>query len=172
MIQLLPYTSINGEYTLSDTVLRGFWDQLVEDGTATIIFSDGLIDNAEDFVKYAKTNSNLPVFAFIDKKIVGLAWLNSISGKHAFGHFAMLKNIWGKDTTEVGKEIIKYWFALPGVNGGPLFEVILGLVPTVNQRAIKYIQRIGFKTLGSIPSMLYSKADESYKPATLSFIER
>ena len=94
-IKLLPYVHLNGEWTLSDNVLHGFFEQLIEDGTAGVVFADGYIVSSDQFIQFMQQTKNLPVFAFMDNVIVGLAWLNAITGKHAFAHFVMLKEIWG-----------------------------------------------------------------------------
>jgi len=171
-IKLLPYVSINGEFTLSAEIIAGFWNQLCEESTAGIVFPDGHITTAQSFTEFLQMEKNLPAFAFIDNKIVGLAWLNSVVGKHAFGHFAFLKSIWGKHTVAVGKSFINYWFMLPGATGGYMFDVILGMVPASNERATRFIERIGFKKVGVIPSMLYNAEHNEYMSAQLSYIQR
>lgn len=171
-IKLLPYVRIDGEYTLSDFVLHGFFQQLQEEKTAQIVFQDGFICNGVDFINFLKEPRNLPAFAFIDNKIVGVAWINGITGKHAFAHFALLKSIWGKHSEEVGKAYLQYWFALPSTKKEPLLDVILGFIPAKNSHALQFIKRLGFKQVGEIPSIMYNAIDHEYEAGVLSYIKR
>ena len=52
-----------------------------------------------------------------------------------------------------GKLVLDYWRAFV-VGNRPLFDVILGIIPSANNRAVEFVQRIGFVKLGEIPKML------------------
>jgi hypothetical protein len=144
-MDILPYVEIDGARTVPDVYLTGCYNQLVEDGTADIVFSRGEVKNSQEFIQLMKHPNNLPLFVVIDKQIKGVAWLNHVSGNYAFGHFAFFKETWGK-TKEMGEAIIDYWFSFPGENG-PLFDVIVGMVPSKNPRAIRFVEKLGFTQL-------------------------
>jgi hypothetical protein len=165
---LVPYVELNGSRTISDQELKHIFAQIKREGTLSTVFTDGKISTEEEFVDTVKEPTNHFVFILIDGKIRGFAWLNSCSDNHAFGHFCFLKEVWGA-TDEIGKEVLKYWFSFPGPDG-PLFELILGLIPKFNQRAQKFIERLGFVRVGEIPSITRKGADRV--PSILSYVLR
>lgn len=151
-MDIIPYVEIDGARTVSDVYLIGVYNQLVEDGTADIVFSRGEVKTAQEFIALMKHPNNLPLFLVVDQSIKGVAWLNHLSGNYAFGHFAFFKETWG-NTREMGEKIINYWFSFPGDNG-PLLDVIVGMVPSKNPRAIKFVQKLGFIKLSpDIPAI-------------------
>lgn len=97
-----------------------------------------------------KTPANVPVFAFWGTESIGVAWLNGCSGKHAFGHFLFLRGGRGEKARKAGRLILKYWQSFED-NEGPLFDVILGLVPSANPKAVQYAEDIGLTKVGEIP---------------------
>jgi len=153
-ITLVPYVKYGGEWSVSDDNIMRLWDKLVEDKTHTTVFYDGGVTSREYFLKLMQSNDNNPLVVLIDQKIAGFAWFNSVSDNFAFGHFAFFRSAWGV-TDEVGQRIIKYWFSLTKSTGEPIFKTILGAVPEFNERAIKFVQRIGFVKLGTIPEFSY-----------------
>ena len=151
-ITLVPYVEINGAWTASDNVVSEIYAELLNDGTADTVFYDGRISDQFEFIEMMKNPTNLPVIVMTGNDISGIAWINSISDNRAFAHFAFFKKVWGK-TEELGQKILSYWLAIPKSNGY-LLDVIMGLVPAFNERAHKYVERIGFKRLGEIPHLV------------------
>ena len=169
-ITILPYVKINpNDYSLSDDVLHGLWDQIVKENLVSVVFHDGKLNDAQAFIDYLKSDRNLPIFVFVNHKIQAMAWLNSIMNNYAFGHFLMLSEAWGKYTHAIGSKIIDYWFSFPGLHGY-LFDLILGLVPDDNMRAHRFVKGLGFIEVGTIPKMLYNAKMADFKTAKLFYI--
>lgn len=99
-----------------------------------------------------KEPANVPVFFFLGTDPIGVAWLNHHSGTKAFAHFLFLRKAWGEHTLKAGRVGLEYWFSFK-VGDEPLFDVILGLIPSDNRRAIGFVRRLGFSVLGEIPKM-------------------
>lgn len=152
MIDLVPYVEVNGTRTVSDGLLRQTFEKIKEDGSHISVFSEGGVKTPDDFIKMMKSPQNLPVFVLVDKKISGLAWINGCVENRAFGHFCFFKEVWGTRSLEMGKAVLKYWFSFPG-NDGPLFDIILGMTPGGNKKALGFITRLGFERVGEIPKM-------------------
>lgn len=153
MITLIPYVYMDGSWTATDEVMATIYKTLRDDGTFETVFYDGLINDADDFIEMMQSRNNLPVIVLMDDDISGVAWLNSISDNRAFAHFAFFKKIWGK-TEEVGQSLLEYWLDIPNSEGGKLFDILMGLVPSFNERAHKFVERVGFKRLGEIPHLV------------------
>lgn len=100
-----------------------------------------------------KNPENIPVFVFSGDKCVGAAWLNGCSANIAFGHFFFLRGGRGEIARKAGKLILDYWRAFRA-GDRPLFDVILGAIPSANIKAIRYAQEIGLVRLGEIPKLM------------------
>lgn len=152
---LLPYVKETNGWNIDDEIIKRLWDKLVEDKLHTFVFYDADIINRDDFLKFMQSNNNLPVVTFADDKVAGFAWLNGINTSFAFAHFAFYKSAWGKYTDEIGEELFTYWFSLKNEMGDRIFDTLLGLVPEFNERAIKFVKRVGCVEIGSIPDFVY-----------------
>jgi hypothetical protein len=150
MIQVIGYAEINGVRTFPDAVITAFYQQMVKEGTLEIVFSDGSIESAEQFLQFAKRPENILALAVVDNQIMCMAWLNGCFKNHAFTHYAMLKAAWGKHTDAIAKAYFDYWFSFES-EGKPLIDILLGQTPEWNRKGIKFLQRIGWTVLGTIP---------------------
>lgn len=118
------------------------------------MFYEGKIQNVDQFIQMMKNPVNIPVFVFKGYVPIGFAWLNGASGYHAFGHFCFMQSAWGKASKEAAELILHYWLAFARDDGAPVFDVILGTIPSFNTRAIEFVQKIGFVKVGQIPLMV------------------
>lgn len=151
-INLIPFSEVNGEWTVPDKFLRVLFANIILEGKFESVFFEGLIRSDDDFISMLKSPGNVPVLIThgIDK-MLGIAWMNALQGNLAFGHFCFLDDaIESKLTVECGKRVISYWLSFPTL------EVIVGVIPSFNQPAIKYVERIGFEKIGSIKNMVRS----------------
>lgn len=144
----------DGTWSIPDAVMLGIWKQMVEEGRAKIVFYPGGIENEYDWMAWVKSPTNHPVIVVDtqEKKLVFVAWINSIAERICFAHFCGL----GERTyhPEVGKLVMKYWSSfLHAVDGEPLFRAIFGLIPATNKKAVKLAEGVGFHFLGEIPGI-------------------
>ena len=156
MIQLVPYVYVNGNWTAEDESIRDLFRTMVADGTINTVFYEGGMDSPEKLLALLKSPNNIPVIVMVDGVVGGLAWLNGVKNNFAFAHFCFFKNVWGKHSKEIGEELLRYWFSFPGKDG-PLFDVLIGLIPAFNKHATRYTEDIGFVRLGEIPKMVRHK---------------
>ena len=148
-ITLVPYVEINGQRTLSDEAIRALWEQMIYEGTAHVVFNE-TVKSSDDFLRLFKSPNVFPVVAGHGALAMGMAWLTDVGQNYASGHFCMFNASWGALSYEVGNEIIKYWFSLQK-EGKPMLDVVIGKVPETNRKALKYIERLGFNIIGTIP---------------------
>ena len=167
---LIPYVEVNGIRTIPDSDVKAAYRQLIYDGTDKIVFFEGGVKDEDSFLRMIKNPNNLMVFIVKDDKYAGFAWINNLLDHRAFGHFAFFKSVWGQ-VDDLGKEILDYWFSIPGKNG-PLLDVIVGIVPKFNTLANNYIRQIGFKTLGEIPMMMTNHYTDERISAVISYVLR
>ena len=165
-VTLVPYAQVNGAYSIPDTFCRWLWEKFEEEGTAEKVFTVGEVSDGNDFIDYLRLPGNLPVFFFEDDMTpLGMAWLNGISGNHAFVHHALLKAAWGRLTNEIAKAALGYWFGMEG-SAGRILDVLIGQTPTKNRHAVKFLQRVGFTVIGEIPRIAGGEA------MTISYLEK
>jgi hypothetical protein len=135
------------------------------------VFYEGTVKTADEFVQLMQNPSNVPVFLFKGKECFGCAWLNGSAGSMAFAHFCFKKAAWGDWTLLMGYMLMDYWFAFPGEDG-PLFRFIFGMMPGFNKAATKYVERLGWEYLGSVPRMLKCEYRVGWASAEIYYISR
>lgn len=170
-VEIRPYVCIDGSWTVEDAELAELFNECRSDGLKDLVFFDGSIDTELQFIEAAKSPNNLTVVFIDGYSAVGFAWLNAIGARSAFAHFCFLKRGWGRKALDVGHRTVDYWMAFKKQDGSPLLQVILGTIPTINQRALKYVFRLGFELCGSIPKMIEGRDGKLYA-ADLVYYER
>lgn len=148
--KLWPFVKLKDDtYSIPDIGLQQIWQKIVEDQREKIVFYGGEIRGLEAFLKYLKEPLNHVVFVVdIDKKeFVFMAWLNGIQRTSAFCHFCGI----GKNTyrPEIGQMVLDYW-KTTGVS-----MVAIGIIPEINETAIKLTKELGFVDLGIVPHLCY-----------------
>lgn len=170
-IGLMPYVEINGTRTVSDDDMEKFFQRIQQDGSANIVFYGDKIKTAKDFISFMKDTKNFPTIITVDGLISGIVWLNGISKNYAFGHFCLLRNTWGEHTLHIGQKVLDYWFSINDKHGDPVLDVIIGIVPSFNTKALKFIERLGFKRVGEIPKMVKDDMGNQHS-SVISYYER
>jgi hypothetical protein len=167
-VRLFPYSNIDGKWTLDDTVMEEIYESFVDDGTLDSIFYNRPV-NKDWFVSYFKQPNNLPIVAMYDDKLAGIAWLNGLANKWAFAHFGMLRPVYGAKAIQVANYILSYWFNLKSGNGEMIFDTLVGITPRDHEKALAFIQKIGFQIVGAIPNICAGTKDGT---GIVSFIAR
>lgn len=168
-VALVPYAEVNGIWTVPDDMVLELARQAKTEGTFDGVFLEGRIDGPQAFLMAMKQPAVVPVFFFVGQEPIGVACLTGCEGRRAFGHFLFLSNAWGKHTQQAGKLCLDYWFSFK-VGNQSLFDVILGIIPTRNQRAIEFVQKIGMSVLGSVPKMVRGRGGP--EAATIVYMTR
>lgn len=171
MIDIVPYVEINGVRTVTDQQIKDIYHKMESDGTLGIVFTSSSMKSPDEFLRIMKLPSNLPVVLFIDNALSGIAWINGIEDNHAFAHFCFFKETWGQVSEDMGRKLIEYWFSFPDGNGGKAFDVIIGRIPSFNAKAIRFVEKIGFKKVGEIP-LMERRPDGDRAPATILYCSR
>ena len=164
-IDLIPYTAIDGEWTIEDAEVMQYWREAQLDGTAQQTFYSGEPPSEVGFVRLLKKKHNVPLWFSGDHGLLGVAWVNAFEKRGAFAHFNFVKAARGRLALEAGRKALQYWFAF-NENDTPVLDVICGYTPTHNRFALRFIKRLGFSLLGSIPHLAGQKG------LTVSYITR
>ncbi len=154
-IILIPYVEVNGSRLIPDDMIEKSWARALEQGLSLRVF--GANKPFPEILGMLKSRGNLPVFLFERGRPepIGWAWLNGLSQRYAFAHFLFLRESWGKHTMDMGRALVRYWFAL---GDPPLLDVLIGNIPSSNKSAIGFVKRLGWSVVGEIPHMAYDGA--------------
>lgn len=149
----MPFAVVDGVWTLDDSVLEAVAKQAQADGRFQTVFYEGHITTPYDFVEIMKQPTNLPVFVFRGTEPIGVAWLNGMAGNRAFAHFCMLSTAKGREPYMACRMILDYWMSFANA-GEPVLDILIGVIPHTNDKAVSFVEALGFARLGQIPHML------------------
>lgn len=168
--RLIPYVEINGARTLPDTFLEDVFDEMIVHGLVSSVFAGTNIRTSEDFLGMMRHPSNIPVFVLDGMQCIGFAWLNGVGATHAYGHFCTFPNE-AMSATDMGEMVMGYWWSLSGPDGYML-EVIMGTIPSFNEKAVAFIQKLGFVKACEIPNLFINKMTKERWPAVVLYCTR
>ncbi len=170
-VKIFPYTKRDGIRTMRDSDILGLYDQMVEDGSAELVFYAGHIKNRDDFLKYMKAPGVYLYILEVNKDVVGVTWLDKIEDKTAFNHFCVFSNFWGKNTAGLGRVTLKKLINIGDVHGF-VFDVFKGTVPVWNKRAIEFAQACGGMNLGVVPNGIWNAGKHKSEDAAFIYYTR
>ncbi len=167
-MDLIPYVKIDNDWSLGDDIFVLAFSLMVRDGTLEDVFYDGGVKTAKDLQIMFQDSVNLPVFIVEDGSLLGIAWLNGLAGSSAMAHFCLYREVFGEKSLEIGNKMIDYLFDFPGEQG-KLFDVLIGMIPSFNSKAINYVQKIGFVKVGEIPFVAHHKYKNKKYPMIITY---
>jgi ribosomal protein L20 len=173
-VKLMPYCEVDGIQTFRDSEILGFYDRMVKAGTAETVFTDGKINNREDWLRAMKSPENfLYVVYDVDKEAVALFWLNRVEIKKARLHYSGFFKGWKKGSVKIGRQILEILMGKKNSdNDGYLFDMLTGLTPSSNKLAIKYMRLCGWKIIGELPFGTWNHKAQKSEPAVISYYTR
>lgn len=167
-----PYVRIDGIPTMKDSEVEEIYHRCFDEGFGDTLFHDGTIKNVEEF-RNAVTHPTVMfwiVYNKEEKDEVGFFWLNRIEQTHAYCHFAGFVKYWGKPIlTQAGVEAMTLLLK-PRGEAKPLFDTIMGMIPSSNTFGIEYLRRVGLKDYGEIPNLLWSLKEQQPVNGYLMYI--
>ena len=170
-MKIIPYVHIGREYSISDYGVISIFEKMQNHNLVRVVFSGGEIRTPEQFLKFFKNTRNVIHIMVEDGECVLLSWLNRWGHNHAFCHFCMFPEIWGKRTIEVAKISLEYLFSFES-DGKPLLDVILSRTSAKNKLVNKFAERMGFHHVGVIPGIMKDFYTDSNQDAVFKYIKR
>ena len=169
---LVAYTSVDGIPTFTDSFIVRLFERVQNEGLFYALFYDGDVKTAGDFLNMFKFGKNQLFVIVIGKEIAGIVWLNNFEVRRAEFHFCFFENLRGKRSFEIGKKVVSELLNME-VNGKPIFDILTGLTPANNRAARLWCKKLGFTTLGVIPSAVYDHYQSGKSiPGIVSYVER
>ena len=167
-VKLLPYCEVDGIRSFTDSEIGYIYTMLEKEGKAEAAFCDGSVKSNPDFIQFMKYDSKLWV-VIIEKKVVGIAWLNNFGHNIAWGHFAFFKST--HNTVKLYRETMRQLIFLEDTNGY-VFSTLMGWVSSKNKIAIDMVKQAGMIKVGEIPNATYDYFDGKTYDAALFYITR
>lgn len=168
---LMPYIMIDGVPTFTNSFIKSLYRRMEKDKSATTVFLDGSVKDEDQFLDMMMYLDNALWILNVEKEIGGVVWLNNFEKKRAWFHFCFFSNIWGKNTVEIGKECIS---TLLGLKKGDEYEfdLLTGIVPERNEKALKWCSKMNFKILGRLPSGVWNDELQQSEAGIIYYVER
>ena len=151
-VSLYPYAQIDGAWNLRDAFVLAVYRQMKAEGTLDVVFANDPVSSEQEFLTIMQNPANLVVFAFDQRDLAAVAWINNIQREHCMAHYWFARSAWGGKALAIGRKILDYWFSFPAADG-VLFKAILGVTPEDNRRSRAFNRRLGFTELGVIPTL-------------------
>jgi hypothetical protein len=171
MIHVIPYAPIDGIPSMKDSMITDCYLKMVADGTADTVFRDGTISNIDQFLAHMKDPSIIFCVAERDGTRVGIAWLNRIERKKAWGHFCLFSNAWGNGSADIGRAMVSFLIHLKR-NNEFVFDIFFGIFPSDNRKALSFVKECGGHVVGEIPHGLWNEKQGKSETGTLIYYQR
>jgi hypothetical protein len=132
------------------------WERLLAESTAGAVFCDGSVESGADFVEMMSAGHVHPFVVFCGGDLGAIVWLTNLEGRMCRGHFCVMKKYWGV-SRYFGEHVLTTLLSQKYENGTYCFDVIVGMIPKINIRAINVAKKSGFVYSGVIPSGAWIK---------------
>ena len=170
-INFLPYFKHKGQWSLSDDFVRYAYACMVHDGVANIALADGCATNADEFLALMQSPSQQLYLGLIGEILGAVVWCNNFKKGSCEVHYATRKWTWGKYTVRLGKEFCAHILNQKD-DRGYLFDILWGVTPAEHRLACRFLKRLGWVVLGTVPHGVYDASRQATVPAMISYYTR
>jgi hypothetical protein len=170
-VSIMPYCEVDGIRTFTDTEILRFYDRMSQMGFIRTIFSDGQINNRNEWLEAMKGSNNHLFVAYKGSEEAGLIWLNRIEKKKAQAHYCLFYHGPTKEKIRLCRAVLSILINQKNSRGHYLFDVLIGVTPSFNRAAIRFMQQCGWKVIGEIPNGTWSVIEQRSKPAVISYFD-
>ena len=145
-----PNISIAPALSAPPEFWHAVWRRLEDEGTARVIFCDGSVRTAEEFAAEMAAAHVHPFCIRVENEVAAFVWLTNLEGRMCRGHFAIFRQ-YMRYARFIGAHARNFLLSTRYENGEYCFDVLLGMVPAENIRAVNVVKKAGFIYNGRIP---------------------
>lgn len=141
----------------AESIMVDMWYRLKEDDLYRVVFHENPEMTLSAYMAFFSKPSVAAqvLFNTETEELAGMTWLSEFeqlpSHRRATGSFVVLKQFWGRAFTDaIAPVVIPYWFSSFD-DGGLNLDVLVGMTPAVNRRAMAFSRKAGLKYLAALP---------------------
>ena len=151
-------------------ILMEYWKQLERDGLVRQAFPDGLVATLEQFMDLALSPAILFFLCLDTEKMrpCGVCHLTDFHGYSAMVHFSVLRAYHGKEAKNMVDYALSVISGIKRQDGSPCVSTLIGLTPTTNRPAVRFLKRVGFEPLTVIKNSMFIADHQKWVDAILS----
>lgn len=163
-MDLIFYGTYDGIPNMTDSFIIGLLVRADKEGGLDMFFF-GNRPTGMEFLDQIKSGQVAFGVTYYKNKAVGIGILDKRSQRHAHCHICAFAEWWGnqllpKMAGEVYRRLLE------------THTVLIGVVPVVNVRACKFVEKSGMKELCDIPSYFYDEKNKMAVDGKMYCIER
>ncbi len=171
-VSLIPFCRLDGSPHFSDIHLAQVFRRIVREETVSRVFYDGSIVNTSDFIRFFKNHDREIFFVEHNGREVGFFWLEKFRHKTSFINYCFYREYWGENALHISRVSIDFLFERKDCHGEFLIDMLLGLTPSTNKLAIKFLLKNGMTVLGKMPKMLFDVKKGTNVDGVFSYKQR
>lgn len=126
------------------------WDRMIQEDLAGAVFCDGSVEDATTFAEHMGCWHVHPFCVFRGADLVALVWLTNLEGRMCRGHFCVFRKYW-PESRHIGSFVRSSLLEQKYADGSYCFDVLVGMIPKINARAVNVAKKSGFVYVGAIP---------------------
>jgi len=163
MTEAISIVKLSG---LTNQILAECWRAIEREGKAdrVCVISDPKKWGAEDFIRQVRQGKDVRV-VLMGGVIVAMVWIESIRPGRAEVHWHLYQSRL-KDMFRIGRRVVAGLFECLNV------DLLYGFTPTNNPAAIRYLELIGGKQVGTLPGGSYVAVDDCCVDSAIMAFQR
>ena len=171
ILDIIPYTKIDGIRTFKDSYVMSLYDRVMGEGYSNV-FKDGSIRDSEEFLVSVKQEGCILYAIFYEDKLAAIAWVNRFEQRIARYHFCLFKVITTEQKIEMGTEVLKRLINQKTAAGEFIFDAFVGYVPEDNKLALAYVLACGAKVTATVPNLCWNHTMGKSEPGIIVYYTR
>lgn len=168
---VIPYIEIDGIRTFPDSDILSIYDRIIDEGKE-YIFKDGTILSRVMFLEIMKDGRTALYIIYYEEKLLGIIWLNRFEGRLARVHWCIFDGFSAKQKIQAGRYASEQIMEMKDAKGNYVFDLLLGYMPTTNNKAIQFTCLCGGIIGGTIPNLIWDSKEGKSEPGVISYYSR
>ena len=161
---------------LTQHQIAQYYSVLSQDNLVEPCFYDGSVRNYADFFSFCldRINLFLIIYERNTQKPLAHVTLNCFEGYTCRLHFGMTRAAHGRhQSLDIGYQVLSEVFKMTRTTDGtPLTRMLVGVTPTINRLACRFIQDLGFKPMLTLDKSCFMAKDNTYSDGLLTVMTK
>lgn len=151
-------------------VYSALWCKLCNEGKKDVVFYEKDVKSEQDFIKMA-LNPHVDFFRYlVDDDTAGVFWINGKEGYIGRVHHFWFKKYYRK-CIELARIGLEHLFRMKR-DGKPCFKTLYGMTPVSNKLGVRFLKKIGFEVIGTLPDACYIAAQDKTEDGLISYCNK